>query len=255
MPRPTWPRPGSSSSRARPRTRGAARRPSLASSGRAPERWTTTRSEWWVRPSTFPPSVPANRSEERAEPPPRPRSSWSTSEGINHGWRGGRDAAGAASPRRRRPRVGRGLLRPRRRAADEEHVHAPHRRVRRSRSAGVHRERQLARRAHRRPCLARRRAYRSNRDRTRSPVHRRDVGPRLRRRCDLHRHRGRERGPCSAVPVRRLGPRCAARAAFGALEEGTLAVHRLHREAFHARGVEPGEVRFDFARVVAFARR
>ncbi len=43
--------------------------------------------------------------------------------------------------------------------------------------------------------------------------------------------------------------------ALGAIEDGTLAVHRLHREAFHARGVEPGEVRFDFARVVAFTRR
>jgi hypothetical protein len=43
--------------------------------------------------------------------------------------------------------------------------------------------------------------------------------------------------------------------AFGTIEEGTLAVHRLHREVFHARGVEPGEVRFDFARVVAFTRR
>ncbi|HEY2513856.1 MAG TPA: hypothetical protein VGI39_23475 [Polyangiaceae bacterium] len=43
--------------------------------------------------------------------------------------------------------------------------------------------------------------------------------------------------------------------AFGAIEDGTLAVHRLHREAFHARGVDPGEVRFDFARVVSFARR
>jgi len=42
---------------------------------------------------------------------------------------------------------------------------------------------------------------------------------------------------------------------FGALEEGTIAVHRLHRESFHARGVEPGEVRFDFARVVSFVRR
>jgi hypothetical protein len=42
---------------------------------------------------------------------------------------------------------------------------------------------------------------------------------------------------------------------FGALGEGTIAVHRLHREAFHARGVEPGEVRFDFARVVTFVRR
>ena len=44
-------------------------------------------------------------------------------------------------------------------------------------------------------------------------------------------------------------------AAFGALEDGTIAVHRLHRESFHARGVDPGEVRFDFARVVSFVRR
>jgi hypothetical protein len=43
-------------------------------------------------------------------------------------------------------------------------------------------------------------------------------------------------------------------AAFGLLDEGTLAVHRLHREAFSARGVDPGEVRFDFARVVSFVR-
>lgn len=43
--------------------------------------------------------------------------------------------------------------------------------------------------------------------------------------------------------------------AFGAVDDGTLAVHRLHREAFHAHGVDPGEVRFDFARVVSFARR
>jgi hypothetical protein len=38
-------------------------------------------------------------------------------------------------------------------------------------------------------------------------------------------------------------------------DEGSLAVHRLHREPFHARGVDPGEVRFDFARVVPFVRR
>jgi hypothetical protein len=44
-------------------------------------------------------------------------------------------------------------------------------------------------------------------------------------------------------------------AAFGALDDGTITVHRLHRETFHAHGVDPGEVRFDFARVVAFARR
>jgi hypothetical protein len=43
--------------------------------------------------------------------------------------------------------------------------------------------------------------------------------------------------------------------AFGALEDGTVAVHRLHRESFRAHGVDPGEVRFDFARVVAFVRR
>jgi len=43
--------------------------------------------------------------------------------------------------------------------------------------------------------------------------------------------------------------------AFGALEDGTIAVHRLHRESFHAHGVDPGEVRFDFARVVSFVRR
>jgi hypothetical protein len=43
--------------------------------------------------------------------------------------------------------------------------------------------------------------------------------------------------------------------AFGAIDDGTVSVHRLHREPFHARGVEPGEVRFDFARVVAFSRR
>src|SRR5271170_7502907 len=43
--------------------------------------------------------------------------------------------------------------------------------------------------------------------------------------------------------------------AFGALEDGTIAIHRLHRESFRAHGVDPGEVRFDFARVVSFARR
>jgi hypothetical protein len=44
-------------------------------------------------------------------------------------------------------------------------------------------------------------------------------------------------------------------AAFGALEEGTIAVHRLHHESFRAHGVDPGEVRFDFARIVSFVRR
>jgi hypothetical protein len=43
--------------------------------------------------------------------------------------------------------------------------------------------------------------------------------------------------------------------AFGSLEEGTIAVHRLHREPFRTHGVDPGEVRFDFARTLAFVRR
>lgn len=42
--------------------------------------------------------------------------------------------------------------------------------------------------------------------------------------------------------------------AVGNLEDGQLAVHRLHRESFRAKGIEPGEVRFDIARVIAFHR-
>ena len=38
-------------------------------------------------------------------------------------------------------------------------------------------------------------------------------------------------------------------------DDGTLTVHRLHRERFRARGIESGEMRFDFAKVVAFIRR
>jgi hypothetical protein len=38
------------------------------------------------------------------------------------------------------------------------------------------------------------------------------------------------------------------------IEEGQIAVHRLHREAFRAKGIEPGEVRFDVARLVSFHR-
>jgi hypothetical protein len=43
-------------------------------------------------------------------------------------------------------------------------------------------------------------------------------------------------------------------------DEGTLAVHRVHRERFaaadgRARGIESGEIRFDFARVVSYHRR
>jgi hypothetical protein len=38
------------------------------------------------------------------------------------------------------------------------------------------------------------------------------------------------------------------------VEEGQLAVHRLHKESFKAKGIEPGEVRFDIAKVVSFHR-
>jgi hypothetical protein len=42
--------------------------------------------------------------------------------------------------------------------------------------------------------------------------------------------------------------------ALAGLDDGLVAVHRVHRESFRARGVEPGEVRFDLARVVAWKR-
>jgi hypothetical protein len=38
------------------------------------------------------------------------------------------------------------------------------------------------------------------------------------------------------------------------VDEGQIAVHRLHKEGFRAKGIEPGEVRFDVARVVTFRR-
>lgn len=37
--------------------------------------------------------------------------------------------------------------------------------------------------------------------------------------------------------------------------DGTVTTHRLHREVFHARGIDAGELRFDFARAVSFRRR
>jgi hypothetical protein len=42
---------------------------------------------------------------------------------------------------------------------------------------------------------------------------------------------------------------------FAQLDSGTLFVHRVHGEAFHTKGIDAGEIRFDFARVVAFSRR
>ena len=38
-------------------------------------------------------------------------------------------------------------------------------------------------------------------------------------------------------------------------DEGTLIIHRLHRESLHTRGIDSGEVRFDFARTVGYVRR
>lgn len=38
-------------------------------------------------------------------------------------------------------------------------------------------------------------------------------------------------------------------------EAGTLVVHRMHRETLVARGLEGGEVRFDFSQSVAYVRR
>ena len=40
----------------------------------------------------------------------------------------------------------------------------------------------------------------------------------------------------------------------GAFVEGTIVVHRLHREPLHARGLDGGEVRFDFSRSIAYRR-
>lgn len=41
---------------------------------------------------------------------------------------------------------------------------------------------------------------------------------------------------------------------LGAVEEGQIVVHRVHHEGFTAKGIAPGEVRFDLARVVTFRR-
>ena len=56
---------------------------------------------------------------------------------------------------------------------------------------------------------------------------------------------------CSALDVGQLSIPAAA---LGAIDEGVVSVHRLHRESFRAKGIEPGEVRFDLARAVMFHR-
>ena len=43
--------------------------------------------------------------------------------------------------------------------------------------------------------------------------------------------------------------------ALGAMDEGTMSIHRLHRETFRAKGLDTGEIRFDFARALPFTRR
>jgi hypothetical protein len=37
---------------------------------------------------------------------------------------------------------------------------------------------------------------------------------------------------------------------FLGIDDGQLAVHRVHKESFRAKGIEPGEIRFDLARIV-----
>jgi len=56
---------------------------------------------------------------------------------------------------------------------------------------------------------------------------------------------------CTAVDV---GQVSIPAASLGAIDEGMVSVHRLHRESFRAKNIEPGEIRFDLARVVAFHR-
>lgn len=68
------------------------------------------------------------------------------------------------------------------------------------------------------------------------------------------------------LDVRPAGVRCTlgaigsetARASVSTLlldDAGVLVIHRLHREALHAQSVESGEIRFDFARTLAYLRR
>jgi hypothetical protein len=81
--------------------------------------------------------------------------------------------------------------------------------------------------------------------------------------------RGQSQADLVYVDIHPAGVRCVLGDAAGAGPElvraslppsllddaGTLVVHRLHREALHAQGWENGEIRFDFARSVAYVRR
>jgi hypothetical protein len=73
---------------------------------------------------------------------------------------------------------------------------------------------------------------------------------------------GEPAGDIVYVDVRPNGVRCvldgSGHGAVSTLfldDEGTLVVHRLRREPLTARGIDSGEVRFDFARTVAYVRR
>jgi hypothetical protein len=63
------------------------------------------------------------------------------------------------------------------------------------------------------------------------------------------------------VDVTPSGVRCLLDAGRGAVpasffdDAGTLSVHRLHREPLRSRGIDAGEIRFDFARSVGYVRR
>jgi hypothetical protein len=56
----------------------------------------------------------------------------------------------------------------------------------------------------------------------------------------------------ATLPVAALTPIAAVPDGDGPFQ-GILAIHRLHRESFQARGIDTGEIRFDFARVVTVA--
>jgi hypothetical protein len=60
-------------------------------------------------------------------------------------------------------------------------------------------------------------------------------------------------------PAPRVALRCVASDAghltlATSIDDGQLAVHRLHKESFRAKGIEPGEIRFDVSKVVTFRR-
>jgi hypothetical protein len=55
-------------------------------------------------------------------------------------------------------------------------------------------------------------------------------------------------------PARAVVPAAALFDEHGAFTEGTVLIHRVHRETFRARGLDSGEVRFDFARSIAYRR-